>query len=161
MREENHDYKNALEGLQQQADQHDGDLAGFIVQFDGKHAAAIIHALKLAVTQAKKSGGTADMNNGCEACDNTGRVELYPDDDDRFQCDITHPCDDCQPEVFKEYMRGFKAGKRDATFQPDPLPQHVTDAIKRVRDWAKTSVAFVGEDALTLIDYIEQQGRAP
>lgn len=45
---ENYDYNNALEGLQQQADQYDGDLAGFIVQFDGKHAAAIIHALKLA-----------------------------------------------------------------------------------------------------------------
>lgn len=62
---------------------------------------------------------------GCEACDDFGRVEMFPDDDPRYAGDLTHPCDDCQPEASKHYRDGFQHAERLAT----PLAQAIESVI--------------------------------
>ena len=83
------------------------------------------------------------IDDFCESCEGTGRIQLEPDST------IYHPCDTCCPEMNDAWQAGFNAKSDDL--------RKVREALVAYRDSAAVKhpqVTQRGQEALTIIDRI-------
>lgn len=84
-----------------------------------------------------RSLSTTNPDSGCESCEGFGRINCDPDEDGH-----THPCDSCQPEMHKEFQRGYDAAMHYEIRPPSE------DARRALDDFNMTMASGIGPEAM-------------